>query len=92
MKLDNRTRELIAVGTALGANCHPCLEYHVRQARELRVPDDEIAEAIEVGKLVRRGAQSKIDKLAADLTGQATQSQTSPTQDKPASVGCGCGA
>ena len=67
MKLDYRIRELIAVGASVGANCHSCLEYHFGKAREQGVPDDEIAEAIEVGKLVRKGAQGKMDKLAIDL-------------------------
>lgn len=83
MKLDPRTRELIAVGTAVGANCHPCLEYHVGKARELHLADDEIGDAIEVGKTVRKGAQGRLDKLANDLLAQA--------QNKSAAAGCGCG-
>ncbi len=84
MKLDNRIRELIAVGASVGANCHSCLEYHFGKAREEGVPDDEIAEAIEVGKLVRKGAQGKMDKLAIDLLRETV---SSPTE---APAGCGC--
>jgi AhpD family alkylhydroperoxidase len=36
MKLDYRIRELIAVGTAVGANCHSCLEYHFGQGTRAR--------------------------------------------------------
>lgn len=82
MKLDNRIRELIAVGTSVGANCHSCLEWHVDKARAQGIPDDEIAEAIEAGKMVRKGAQGKMDKLAVDLLRQA--------QSAPAAAGCGC--
>ena len=71
MNLDNRTKQLIAMGTSVGANCYPCLEWYVNKAREQGIPDDEIAEAIEVGKMVRQGAHGKIDKLASDLLGQA---------------------
>lgn len=84
MKLDYRIRELIAVGTSIGANCHSCLEYHFAKAREQGVPDDEIAEAIEVGKLVRKGAQGKMDKLAIDLLHDTVGSQAAST------AGCGC--
>ena len=84
MKLDYRIRELIAVGASVGANCHSCLEYHFGKAREQGVPDDEIAEAIEVGKLVRKGAQGKMDKLATDLLRGGVHSAA----DAPA--GCGC--
>ena len=83
MKLDPRIRELIAVGTAVGANCHPCLEHHVAKARELHLADAEIGEAIEVGKAVRKGAQGRLDKLANDLLAHA--------QDKCDGTGCGCG-
>ena len=84
MKLDNRIREMIAVGTAVGANCHSCLEYHVAKAREVGIADEEIAEAIEIGKMVRRGAQGKMDKLAVTLLGK--------TRAEPAAAGCGCSA
>ncbi|MBI1822596.1 MAG: carboxymuconolactone decarboxylase family protein [Nitrospirae bacterium] len=70
MKLDSRIRELIAVGTSVAANCHFCLKYHVGQARERGIPEEEIAEAIEVGKMVRKGAQGKMNKLTIDLLGQ----------------------
>ena len=82
MKLDYRIRELVAVGSAVGANCHPCLQYHVAKARELNLADDEIGGAVEVGKAVRKGAQGKLDKLANDLLAQ--------TQEKSAAAGCGC--
>jgi AhpD family alkylhydroperoxidase len=84
MKLDDRIRELIAVGSSVGANCHSCLEYHFGKAREQGIPNDEIAEAIEVGKLVRKGAQGKMNKLATDLLHETEGSTASP------SVGCGC--
>lgn len=84
MKLDNRTRELIAVGTAIGANCHPCLRYHTTKARDLGIPNDEIAEAIEVGKGIRKGAQGSMDKLVDELTGEGK------TTLSPAAEGCGC--
>lgn len=82
MSLEYRVRELIAIGTAVGANCHACLEYHVARARERGIPEDEIGASIDVGKSVRQGAQRKTDKLAADLLGRA--------HDAPAPSTCGC--
>lgn len=66
---DEKTKELIAIGASITANCHPCLDYHVAKARELGVGNDEILEAIEVGKQVRRGASAKTDRLAAQHVG-----------------------
>jgi AhpD family alkylhydroperoxidase len=85
MNLDIRVRELIAIGTAIGANCHVCLEYHAAKAREENVPDDEIAEAIEIGKAVRKGAQGNMDKLANELLSERRATPALATAD------CGCG-
>lgn len=52
MTLDNRIKELIAVGASVTANCQPCLEYHVGEALEKGADGQEIAEAVEVGKMV----------------------------------------
>jgi AhpD family alkylhydroperoxidase len=84
MKLDNRIRELIAVGTAIGANCHKCLQYHTAKARAQGVPDHEIAEAIEVGRTVRKGAQDSMDKLANTLLSER------PAVLPQAPADCGC--
>jgi len=67
MKLDQRMVELIALGAAVGANCKACLEYHLGEARKAGADDEEIADAVEVGKAVRRGAASQVDKVAAKL-------------------------
>ena len=84
MKLDDRIRELIAVGTAIGANCHPCLRHHTAKARDLGIPNDEIAQAIEVGKGIRKGAQGSMDKLVDELLSES-RATLSPTV-----ADCGC--
>jgi len=86
MTLDIRIHELIAVGAAIGANCHPCLQHHVAKAREQGIPDGEIAEAIEAGKAVRKGAQGSMDKLANELLGERRAASPQATAD------CGCGS
>ncbi|MBE0568320.1 MAG: carboxymuconolactone decarboxylase family protein [Deltaproteobacteria bacterium] len=53
MKLDEKIKELIAVGASITAHCQPCLEYHSMKALELGSNAEEIAEAIEVGKRVQ---------------------------------------
>lgn len=67
--LDDRTTELIAIGAACTANCIPCLQYHVKKAREVAVRDSEIHEAIRVGRMVRKGASRKWDQEAGTLVG-----------------------
>ena len=84
MKLDNRIAELIAIGSSVTANCQPCLQYHVDKALESRASDLEIAQAIEVAKMVRKGAATKMDKFAS------TMSKTVPSTSGVPGEGCGC--
>lgn len=84
MRLDGRTAELISIGASIAANCQPCLEYHVRATREAGTDDQDLAEAAEVGKMVRRGAAAKMDQFAASFRGSAASGSTILNE------GCGC--
>ena len=74
MKLDHRIGELIAVGASVAAGCQPCLKYHVKHARESEAGQEEITEAIEIGKMVRRGAATNMDRFVAELSQRITPS------------------
>lgn len=65
--IDDKVKELIAIGASVSANCHPCIKYHVNKAREMAIDEDEIRQAIEVGKMVRKGAAGEMDKLISTL-------------------------
>ncbi len=56
--MDEKTKEMIALGASVCAHCQPCLTYHVNKAREAGLTDDEIREAIAVGHMVEKGAMS----------------------------------
>ncbi len=63
--IDSKIKELIAIGASVTANCHPCVKYHVNKAREMAIDEDEIQQAIDVGKMVRKGAADQMDKLVS---------------------------
>ena len=86
MKLDEQTRKLIAVGASVACNCHPCLEYHLGQARSMGIEATLLEEAIGAGRSVREGAASSMDRLASQLTGR----KESPLQAACAGTGCCC--
>jgi AhpD family alkylhydroperoxidase len=67
--LDPRMTELIAIGAACTANCIPCLRYHLKKAQEVGVNENEIRDAIRVGRMVRKGAAGKWDEEATGLLG-----------------------
>ena len=65
---DSRTAALIAVGASVASNCRPCLKAAVVKAGLEGVEDKDIAEAIEIGMLVRHCAASNMDGFAASIS------------------------
>ena len=86
MRLDKQTIELIAVGASIAANCQPCLQHNVDKALEYGADSQQIAEAVEVGKRVRQGAATKMDKFAIGLNYAAPSPAGAPNG------GCECGS
>ena len=80
--LDERMKELVAIGAAITANCQPCLEYHAAKAREFGVDDADILAAVKVAQQVRRGAIAKMDRFAAQ--------QVTGLNADAAPTGCEC--
>ena len=70
--MDNQTKELVAMGAAAAANCHPCMDYHLAKCDELGVDRAEVAAAVKVGLMVNRGAESAIRRKARELLGEIT--------------------
>ena len=66
--LDANIKELIAIGASVSANCQPCVKYHVGKAREMKIDETEIQQAVEVGQMVRKGAAGQMDELLEELT------------------------
>ena len=64
---DQKVKELIAIGASVSANCHPCVKYHTAKARKMEIDEAEIQQAIEVGKMVRKGAAGEMDELLEEL-------------------------
>ena len=82
--MDEHTKKLIALGASAAANCRPCLEYHLGQARASGIPEEDIATAIEIGLGVNEGAARKTREFA---TGTCS-SGTSPRSGTPRSGCC----
>jgi len=75
--MDEKTKELIAIGASVAAHCQPCLTYHVGKAKEMGIDEQEIREAVAVGHKVEKGSMSAM----RDFTGKFLDS---PTQDSSA--------
>ena len=68
--MENRVKLLIAVGASITANCQPCLKTAITEAQSAGVDNKEIVEAIAIGRVVRKGASGKMDRLASTLAGK----------------------
>ena len=67
--LDFKERELVAIGAALGANCVPCIEYHVPEARKAGLTDAQIAAAITLADKIRKVPAAKVLSAALAAAG-----------------------
>jgi AhpD family alkylhydroperoxidase len=65
--MDEKVKELIAVGASVSAHCQPCLAYHVGKAKELGISETEIREAIAVGYMVEKGSMVAMKQFSAEV-------------------------
>ena len=77
--MDEKIKSLIAIGAAVNANCLPCMQHHVQEALMNGATQEELAEAVKIGKKVREYQVDKMDALAAKLTGEAPADQPCET-------------
>jgi AhpD family alkylhydroperoxidase len=67
MPLDEKTRELVALGAAMAGNCFPCLRYHYKKCRELGIAVNDMRDALEMAKTVKEVPIKNIYELANSL-------------------------
>ena len=72
MEMNDKIRELIAIGASITANCQPCLQSHVEKALSCGAGHQEVTAAIEIGHRVRKGAAARMEAFSTSLqTGSA---------------------
>jgi 4-carboxymuconolactone decarboxylase len=85
--LSKRDTELVALGAAVGSNCVPCVVFHVQEARNCGLTDEEIREAVDsADKLKRMPATLVLNAAHQELC----ENPTEPSEEDPAQSGCGC--
>jgi AhpD family alkylhydroperoxidase len=84
MNLDEHYMRLIAIGASVAANCKSCLEANLAKARECGADENELAQAIWVGRIVRKGAGSKMDDFVSTLV------KPEPNASKITKTDCVC--
>lgn len=89
--MNERTKELIAIGASVGAHCQPCLTYHVEKAREMGIVEEDIRAAIDTGHMVEKGAMSAMRKFSAAVldTSQTASCGCTTENSSPPKACCG---
>jgi len=82
MALTTREKELVAIGSSIGGNCIPCLEWHYNKCKELGLSKEEMQDAIAMAKKVKEVPNKKIYEAADKLVGEDT--------NNPSSTSCCC--
>jgi len=68
--LNPRESELVALGTAMGSNCVPCIEYHIPEARKAGISDAQIHAAIRLADL-RQETLLRVARELASFEGRS---------------------
>ena len=86
--------EYVALGAAIGANCEPCLKYHVAAALKVGITLPDIAKAVAMAAKVKETPARAILKLAEQLTqtGGESAGASCAAPAPGATAGCGCSA
>ncbi|MBE0536212.1 MAG: carboxymuconolactone decarboxylase family protein [Phycisphaerae bacterium] len=65
--LDSKMKELIAIGASVACNC-PCVKYHTGKSKELNIEPELVKQAVDAGKMVRKGAARQMDELLENMS------------------------
>jgi len=68
--LEQRDKELAAIGASIGANCRPCIEHHIGAGRDAGLSQREISDAVADAEAVRQEAVEELSARAAELLGE----------------------
>jgi AhpD family alkylhydroperoxidase len=73
--LPKKTKELIAIGVSVYANCESCMQWHIEQAASSGASLREVLEAIEVGIEIGSGKPTVAARFALDVIEDAFPNQ-----------------
>ena len=92
--LTPRERELVALGSALGSNCVPCIEYHIPEARKSGLSDAQISEAIRLADKIRQVPARKVlaaaFKLLPEHAGEVQSTENASASATRPQAGTAC--
>ncbi len=85
MALEQKDKELVAIGASIGALCRPCIEHHIPAARDAGLTGPELARAVEVAEATHRTAVELLLRRCRELLDTAEAPADGPGPEEPAS-------
>lgn len=99
MALEQRDKELVAIGASIGALCGPCLDHHLPAGRNAGLSEPQLTRAVEVAEAIHRLAVDLMSVRSRGLLhSPAPPPDTSPgatptsRQDELVALGASIGA
>jgi AhpD family alkylhydroperoxidase len=62
--MDQKTKELVGIASAIAGHCQKCFSYHYNEARKLGIAEKDINEAMELAKAIRQAGDKGVDEFA----------------------------
>ena len=75
--LTKKEKELVAIGTALGSNCVPCIIYHIKESKRLGITNKQIKEAVAISDKVKKVPSDNVFNAAYAQLKENAQSGSS---------------
>ncbi len=85
MALDQKDKELAAIGASIGTGCLPCIEHHIPAGRDAGLTEPELAPAVEVADATHRIAAELLFGRSRELLHGAEAPASVPLQAEPTS-------
>jgi 4-carboxymuconolactone decarboxylase len=78
MQLEQRDKELAAIGASIGCNCRPCIEYHMPAGRKAGLSEADLADAVATARAVRDEAIELLAPRIDELLGASGSVRSEP--------------
>ncbi len=82
MTIDTKTKELVAIGSSIAANCQPCLKYHLKIAKDSGATEKEIKDAMEIARFVKSKSAIVMDEFTEETFSGSKKSSEKFCQER----------
>ena len=99
MALEQRDKELVAIGASIGALCRPCIDHHIQAGRDAELGNLELSRAVQTAQETQRLAQRVLFRHTDELVERGSAkidvpvgAESPPRDDELVALGASIGA